>query len=85
MILTAFYTGLRLRDCANLTWRNVELHTGTLNVQTEKTGRQQVLPIAEPLTKHLSGMAGDDPDAALALSCAANPLQDFQRNFTSSW
>ena len=36
MILTAFYTGLRLRDCANLTWRNVELHTGTLNVQTGK-------------------------------------------------
>jgi hypothetical protein len=28
MILIAFYTGLRLRDCANLTWRNIELHTG---------------------------------------------------------
>jgi integrase len=65
MILTAFYTGMRLRDCANLTWRNVELHTGTINVLTEKTSRRQVLPIAEPLARHLNTLAGDDPDAPL--------------------
>ena len=65
MIFVAFYTGLRLRDCANLTWRNVELHTNTLNVLTEKTKRRQVLQLAEPLARHLSTMAGDNPDAAL--------------------
>ena len=68
MIYVAFYTGLRLRDCANLTWRNIELHTNTLNVLTEKTGRRQVLQLAEPLARHLSNMAGDDPDAALCPS-----------------
>ena len=65
MIFVAFYTGLRLRDCANLTWRNVELDTNTITVQTEKTKRQQVLPMHEKLSQHLSDMAGDDPDAAL--------------------
>jgi integrase len=68
MILTAFYTGMRLRDCANLTWRNVELHTGTINVLTEKTSRRQVLPIAEPLARHLHTLAGDNPDAPLCPS-----------------
>ena len=65
MIFVAFYTGLRLRDCANLTWRNVEFHTNTLNVLTEKTKRRQVLQLAEPLARHLYTMAGDNPDAAL--------------------
>jgi len=65
MIFLSFYTGLRLRDCANLTWRNVELHTNTLNVITEKTERRQVLQLAEPLARHLSTLAGDNPDAPL--------------------
>ena len=65
MILTAFYTGLRLRDCANLTWQNVDLHTVSLNVLTEKTGRRQILPLAEPLARHFGEIAGDDPAAPL--------------------
>lgn len=65
MILVAFYTGLRLRDCANLTWQNVELHTNTINVLTEKTNRRQVLPIADPLSRHLQTLAGDNPNAPL--------------------
>jgi integrase len=81
MILTAFYTGLRLRDCANLTWRNVELHTGTLNVLTEKTKRRQVLPLAEPLARHLSGMAGDDPDAALCPTLRGKPAAWLSNQF----
>ncbi|MDR3413597.1 MAG: site-specific integrase, partial [Formivibrio sp.] len=68
MILAAFYTGLRLRDCANLTWQNIELHTGTINVLTEKTKRRQVLPIAEPLSRHLQTLAGDNPTAPLCPS-----------------
>lgn len=68
MILVAFYTGLRLRDCANLTWQNIELHTGIINVMTEKTKRRQVLPIAEPLSRHLQTLAGDNPSAYLCSS-----------------
>jgi integrase len=65
MILTAFYTGLRLRDCANLTWQGVDLLRGTIEVTTEKTSRPVVVPIAEPLARHLSTLAGDKPDAPL--------------------
>jgi integrase len=81
MILVAFYTGLRLRDCANLTWRNVELHTSTLNVLTKKTERRQVLPLAEPLARHLSGMAGDDPDAPLCPSLHGKPVAWLSAQF----
>lgn len=81
MILIAFYTGLRLRDCANLTWRNIELHTGIINIKTEKTGRQQVLPIAEPLARHLSSMAGDNPDAPLCQTFIGKPASRLSAQF----
>ena len=68
MILVAFYTGLRLQDCANLTWQNVELHKGIINVLTKKTGRRQILPIADPLSRHLQTIAGDNPFAPLCPS-----------------
>jgi len=76
MILTGFYTGLRLGDCASLTWQNIELQNGTLNVQTEKTGRRQILPLAEPLSRHLQTLAGDNPDAPLcpSLKDKATPI-----------
>ena len=65
MILIGFYTGLRLRDCANLTWREVDLLKAVVSVETEKTGRIQVLPLAEPLLRHLLTLVGDNPDAPL--------------------
>jgi integrase len=65
MIVLAFYTGLRLRDCANLTWESVDLHKSTIHMVTQKTGRTMVLPIAEPLAKHLGTLAGDAPAAPL--------------------
>jgi len=68
MVLLAYYTGLRLQDCANLTWERVQLHTGTINLKTQKTGRRQDLPIAEPLAKHLAKIAGDNPTAPLCPS-----------------
>jgi len=60
MILTAFYTGLRLTDCANLTWRNVQLHTNTINVATKKPfvlveGVHQVGTFNEQSTFALAG------------------------------
>ena len=68
MILVGFYTGLRLGDCANLTWANVDLLSSTLTVKTQKTGRNQILPIAKPLARHLNTLAGDDPAAPLCQS-----------------
>ena len=65
MLLVAFYTGLRLRDCANLTWRQISLLNAAITVTTQKTGRKQDIPIAEPLLKHLNTLAGDKPDAPL--------------------
>ena len=81
MVLIAFYTGLRLRDCANLTWRNVELHTSIINIKTEKTGRQQDLPIAEPLARHLSALAGDKPDAPLCPALVGKPASRLSAQF----
>lgn len=68
MILVGYYTGLRLRDCANLTWQNVDIQTGTIKVGTQKTGRWQVLPIAEPLNRQIEKLAGDNPNAPLCPS-----------------
>jgi integrase len=65
MILLAYYTGQRMRDCARLTWENVDLVAATIRLSTEKTGRNQDIPIAEPLLAHLHTLAGDNPDAPL--------------------
>src|ERR1051325_9261009 len=81
MILTAYYTGLRLRDCATLTWANVDLHTGCLNVLTEKTDRRQVLPIADPLARHLETSAGDEHDAPLCPTLCKLPASRLSALF----
>jgi len=81
MVLVGYYTGLRLRDCANLTWREVELHTGTIGITTQKTGRRQVLPIAEPLAKHLGTLAGDNPDAPLCPTLYGKPASTLSNLF----
>lgn len=53
MILLGLYSGQRLQDCARLTWREVDLLQGCISLETEKTGRRQVIPVAEPLARHL--------------------------------
>jgi integrase len=68
MILLGYYTGQRLRDCANLTWESVDLLNSTIRLTTMKTDRNQDIPIAEPLLRHLSTLAGDKPDAPLCPS-----------------
>ncbi|MFA6545002.1 MAG: tyrosine-type recombinase/integrase [Limisphaerales bacterium] len=76
MILLGLYTGQRLQDCASLTWREVDLLQSAISLRTQKTDRAQVLPIAEPLARHLATLAGDDPDA---------PLCPGLRGKRSSW
>jgi integrase len=42
MILMAWQTGIRLHDCANLTWANVDLDQGTISFREGKTaGRRK--------------------------------------------
>jgi integrase len=72
MILFGIYTGLRLSDIATLTWRNISLQQSELSLTTAKTGREQILPLAKPLLRHVEKMpAGDDPDAPLFPSAFA--------------
>lgn len=53
MIYFGFYTGLRIGDIAQLTWRNVDLAQCELHVQTSKTGRVQLLPLHPRLSSWL--------------------------------
>jgi integrase len=72
MILFGVYTGQRLSDIASLTWSNVDLEKGELRLRTQKTDRLLVLPLAEPLQRHLESVASsDDPHAPLHPRAAA--------------
>jgi integrase len=48
MVLAGAYSGMRLGDVALLRWENVDLAGRELHFKTEKTGRVQTIPIAEP-------------------------------------
>jgi integrase len=66
LILFGLYTGQRLGDIASLTWQNVDLNRGELALVSRKTGRRILIPLAEPLLRHLESMpAGDNPRQAL--------------------
>lgn len=66
LILFAFYTGQRLGDIATLRWNNLNLEREEIRLVTQKTGRQQILPIAPPLLSHISSLVGsDDPHAPI--------------------
>lgn len=81
MILLGYYTGLRLGDCANLTWLKIELHKSIINIQTEKTGRRQILPIAEPLNRQFQKLAGDNPEAPLCPSLSGKKTSRLSAQF----
>ena len=72
LILFALYTGQRLADVASLRWSNLDLMRGTISLQTGKTGRRQLIPMAKPLFKHVqTRSAGSDPKAFLFPGAAA--------------
>jgi len=81
MILLGIYTGQRLQDCASLTWREVDLLQKVITLRTQKTDRAQVIPIAEPLAKHLEALAGDDPDAPLCPVLRGKPSSRLSAQF----
>jgi integrase len=62
LILFGLYTGQRLGDLAALTWQNLDVEREEVRLVTTKTGRQQIIPLAPPLQKHVEQLeAGDDP------------------------
>lgn len=62
MIRFGLYTGQRLSDIAALTWNNIDLQKQEIRLQTRKTGRRIIIPIAAPLLAHVEKLpAGDDP------------------------
>jgi integrase len=62
LILFGLYTGQRLGDLARLTWANLDLQLNEVRLFTSKTGRRQIIPLAQPLQRHAQSLrAGDDP------------------------
>lgn len=53
MVLCGLYSGQRLKDIATLTWQNIDLEHGEFRLLTAKTGRQVLIPLAEPLRRYL--------------------------------
>jgi integrase len=60
MVLCGLYTGQRLSDIASLTWSNIDLQRGDLRLQTRKTGKRLIIPLAPPLLSHLESLPSSD-------------------------
>lgn len=66
LVLFGLYTGQRLKDLALMTWRAVDLGSDEIRLVTGKTGRQQIIPIAPPLRRHIESLpAGENPNQPL--------------------
>lgn len=53
LILTGIYTGLRLGDCANLKWSDINFENETLTVLPQKTKKHMEEPIVIPMHQTL--------------------------------
>ena len=56
LIIFGLYTGQRLGDLARLTWKNIDLQRAELSCITGKTGRQQIIPLAQPLMRFIAAL-----------------------------
>lgn len=52
-ILAGYFTGLRLRDIAEMRWETVDFEAGLLRIKTRKTGTVLTLPLHEELGEWL--------------------------------
>jgi integrase len=85
MVLFGLYTGQRLGDIASLTWQNVDLQSRELRLQTEKTGRRQIMPLAAPVIRYLEALpSSDDPAAPVFPKCSATVTQSGRAAVLSS-
>jgi integrase len=53
LIKLGLYTGQRLGDLARLTWANVNLEKGVIELTARKMDKHVVIPMAPPLAEHL--------------------------------
>ena len=82
MVLLGLYTGQRLDDLANLTWRQVDFDTKEVSLVTGKTKRRQIIPLSTVLVKHLLTLpSSDNPDAPVMPRCAENAVTTLSRQF----
>jgi integrase len=60
LIKFGLYTGQRLADLATLTWAQIDLERDEIRLTTRKTGKQLLIPIAQPLREHLLTITSED-------------------------
>jgi integrase len=84
LILTGFYCGQRLNDCANIRWRDVDLvsEIKTIRFQTQKTGAEIVTVIHPALEDHLLSLPAAKSDEAFVFpSLAQRPVSPLSKEF----
>ena len=84
MTLAGLYCGARLGDIARLTWRSVDLSTGTLSFVARKTGSRVSVPMARPLADNLESLpAPDSPDAPVFPRLSKKTVSKLSEGFRS--
>jgi len=79
MILFGLYTGQRLGDIATLTWQNVDLQRQELRLVTQKTKRQQIIPLAQPVIRYAEALPSSDHPETPLFPKAAGSVQRLGR------
>jgi integrase len=83
LILTAFYSGARLDNCANLRWRNIDYQKGKITFERySKHGDEHEVPLHEVLSEHfLSLKTPKKDDACLFPSLAQRRVTNLSKEF----
>jgi integrase len=83
LILTAFYTGQRLGDCANLRWDQIDLASKIVRFQPGKTGGEIIMPLNPVLADYLGRLAKSKADETFVFPSLAqrniSPLSKYFR------
>jgi integrase len=81
LILTAFYTGQRLGDCANLRWDQIVLASKIMRFQPGKTGGEIIMPLNPVLADYLGRLAKSKADETFVFPSLAqrniSPLSKY--------
>jgi integrase len=80
MIMFGLYTGQRISDIASLTWSNIDPQKGELRLTTRKTGKRLILPLAEPLLRHLESLSSSEDLATPLHPRASRVLKEQGRS-----
>jgi integrase len=83
LIMTGYYLGGRIGDCARLTWDSLDLAQGRVCFIAEKTGKETTAPLHADLQAHLEIRAGTDHPEKYVMPALAE-LKSGGRNGLSS-